>query len=234
MMTLNQIAMAFYATFITNYYGYKLAHSHSSQEKKAIRTAYSKRVLEKLKLEIKVLNPEKIPKSGQFLLASNHRSVIDPLIIEVATQESTIFGHWISKKELYNSLFFGLFVRNAGTILLDRENSQMGSFFTEIKEAIKNGDSIYIFPEGTRNKSTNELGEFKDGSRLITAKNRLDILPLYIRTNADKELMASLKDGKNRRVVEVEFGEIISYKEKSKTLYEHYTEQFNIRQGELK
>jgi len=230
MMRFNQIAMAFYATFITNYYGYKLSRSHSSQEKKAIRTAYSKRLLEKLKLEVKVLNPEKIPKNGQFLLVSNHRSVIDPLIIEVATQESAIFGHWISKKELYNSLFFGLFVRNAGTILLDRENSQMGSFFTEIKEAIKNGDSIYIFPEGTRNKSTKELGEFKDGSRLITVKNRLDILPLYIRTNADKELEASLKDGKNRRVIEVEFGEIISYKEKSQTLQEHYMQQFNIIQ----
>jgi 1-acyl-sn-glycerol-3-phosphate acyltransferase len=106
----------------------------------------------------------------------------------------------------------------------------MGSFFTEIKEAIKNGDSIYIFPEGTRNKSTKELGEFKDGSRLITVKNRLDILPLYIRTNADKELEASLKDGKNRRVIEVEFGEIISYKEKSQTLQEHYMQQFNIIQ----
>jgi 1-acyl-sn-glycerol-3-phosphate acyltransferase len=230
MMRFNQIAMAFYATFITNYYGYKLSRSHSSQEKKAIRTAYSKRLLEKLKLEVKVLNPEKIPKNGQFLLVSNHRSVIDPLIIEVATQESTIFGHWISKKEQYNSLFFGLFVRNAGTILLDRENSQMGSFFTEIKEAIKKGDSIYIFPEGTRNKSTKELGEFKDGSRLITVKNRLDILPLYIRTNADRELESSLKDGKNRRVIEVEFGEIISYKEKSQTLQEHYMQQFNIIQ----
>lgn len=227
-MTFNQIKMAIYATYITNYYGYKLTKAQTSQEKKKIRTEYSHRLLSKLKLEVKVLNPEKIPKEGQYLLASNHRSVIDPLIIEIATENSTIFGHWISKKELYNSFFFGLFVRNAGTILLDREKSQMGGFFADIKEATKSGDSIYIFPEGTRNKSEHELGEFKDGSRIIAVKNRLDILPVYIRTNADKELMSSLKDGEQTRTIEIEIGDIISYKDKSESLEESFYKQFHI------
>ena len=57
------------------------------------------------------------------------RSIIDPPIIEVALKHTTIFGPWISKKELYNSFFFGLFVRNAGSILLDREKSQMRNNF---------------------------------------------------------------------------------------------------------
>ena len=227
-MTFNQIKMAIYATYITNYYGYKLTKAKSAMEKKRIRTEYSDVLLSKLKLRVKVNNIEKLPKEGQYLLASNHRSVIDPLIIELATQNTKLFGHWISKKELYNSFFFGLFVRNAGTILLDREQSQMGGFFADIKSAVNAGDSIYIFPEGTRNKSKNELGEFKDGSRLIAVKNRLDILPIYIKTNADKELMASLKDGEHHRVIEVDIGDIISYKEKSKTLQEAFYEQFNI------
>jgi len=227
-MTFNQIKMALYATYITNYYGYKLTKASTSQEKKQIRTEYSDLLLSKLKLKVKVINPQKIPKEGQYLLVSNHRSVIDPLIIELATQNSSIFGHWVSKKELYNSFFFGLFVRNAGTILLDREKSQMGGFFADIKEAVHSGDSIYIFPEGTRNKSEETLGEFKDGSRLIAVKNRLDILPVLIKTNADKELMASLKDGETDRVIEVEIGDVISYKDKSKTLQETFYEQFNI------
>lgn len=227
-MTFNQIKMALYATYITNYYGYKLTKASSSQEKKRIRTLYSKVLLDKLKLHVKVKNPQKIPAEGQFLLISNHRSVIDPLIIELATQNSTLFGHWISKKELYNSFFFGLFVQNAGTILLDRENSQMGTFFSEIKEQVKAGDSIYIFPEGTRNKSEKILGEFKDGSRIIAIKNRLNILPIFIKTNADKELISSLKDGKKQGIIEVEFGDIISYKEKSLSLEETYKKAFDI------
>lgn len=231
-MTFNQIKMAVYATFLTNYYGLRLKFAPDSKAKKVLRTQYSLRLLNKLKLDIRVFNEEKLPRDGQYLLVSNHRSVIDPLIIEVATQKSNIFGHWISKKELYNSFFFGLFVRNAGTILLDRQKSQMGSFFTEIKNALSGGDSIYIFPEGTRNKGTQELGEFKDGSRLISLKNRLDILPVYIKTNADKALMDSLHDGTQHRTIEIYFGDIISYKEKSDSLQSLYSKQFSILTNE--
>ena len=231
-MTFNQIKMAIYATYITNFYGYKLRKVTTGSDRKRIRTEYSNVLLKKLKIEVKVLNPEKVPSSGQYLLVSNHRSVIDPLIIELATQNSTIFGHWISKKELYNSFFFGLFVKNAGTILVDRDKASMAGFFSDIKQCVKSGDSIYIFPEGTRNKSDKEIGEFKDGSRIIAVKNRLDILPVYIKTNADQELMSSLKDGKNPRVIEVEFGDIISYRDKSLTLEERYNKQFNIKTSE--
>lgn len=220
--------MALYATYLTNYYGFKLRKISDPQEKKSLRLDYAKTLLSKLKLNIKVINEDKIPKDGQFLLVSNHRSVIDPLIIEIAIQNTTLFGHWISKKELYNSFFFGIFVRNAGAILLDREKSSMGNFFTDIKKSTKQGDSIFIFPEGTRNKSDKSLGEFKDGSRIIAVKNRLNMLPVYIRSNANAQLMNSLKDGEGERTVEIEIGDIIEYKDKSKTLEEAYKSQFNI------
>ena len=220
--------MAIYATYITNDYGFKLKKAQTSTEKKLLRTEYSSVLLAKLKLDIKVTNPQKIPKDGQFLLLCNHRSVIDPLIIEIATQKSNIFGHWISKKELYNSFFFGTFVQNAGTILLDRDASQMGGFFADIKECVKKGDSIYIFPEGTRNKTDKDITEFKDGSRIIAVKNRLNFLPVFIRTNTNDQLMSSLKDGKEHRIIEVEFGDIIEYKDRSIPLQEAYKKQFNL------
>lgn len=231
-MTFNQIKMALYATFITNYYGYKLKKSSSSQEKKKLRISYALQLLKKLNLEIKVINPHKIPLAGQYLLASNHRSVIDPLIVEIALKNSSILGHWIAKKELYNSFFFGLFVRNGGAVLLDREKSNMGSFFAEIKKVVSQGDSIFIFPEGTRNKSEHAVSEFKEGSRLIAVKNRLDTLPIYIKTNADKALMESLQGKAITRVIEVEIGDVISYKDKSKSLEESFYTQFNISKGE--
>ena len=227
-MTFNQIKMALYATFLTNYYGFKLKKTAISQEKKSLRLAYAKALLGKLKLNIKVINEDKIPKSGQFLLISNHRSVIDPLIIEIALQNSSILGHWISKKELYNSFFFGVFVRNGGAVLLDRDKSNMSSFFSDIKKCTKKGDSIFIFPEGTRNKSEKELGEFKSGSQIIAIKNRLNMLPVFIRSNANNQLMSSLKDGKEERTIEIEIGDIIEYKDKSRTLEEAYKLQFNL------
>lgn len=227
-MKFNQIKMALYATFLTNYLGYKLKKANSSKEKKELRLLYAKTLLGKLKLDIKIINEDKLPKDGQYLLLSNHRSVIDPLIVEIALEHSSIFGHWISKKELYNSFFFGLFVRNAGTILLDRENSKMGTFFSDIKERTKVGESIFIFPEGTRNKTDADLGEFKDGSKIIAVKNRLNILPLYIHNQANEKLMDSLKDGKLHRTIEIEIGDIIDYKDKSMPLVDSYKKQFNL------
>ena len=221
--------MAIYATYLTNYYGFKLKKTKDSKEKKQLRIEYASRLLGKLNIDISVINKEKLPQDGQFLLVSNHRSVIDPLIVEIATQDSDLYGHWIAKKELYNSFFFGTFVRNGGTILLDRDSSQMGEFFSDIKQCVKAGDSIYIFPEGTRNKAGTELGEFKEGSRIIAVKNRLPMLPVFIRTQANDVLMSSLKDEKKQRTIEIEIGDIIDYKDKSMTLEEAYKKQFDIR-----
>lgn len=221
--------MALYAAYLTNVYGFKLKQKTSFEDKKLLRIEYANGLLGKLGININVINPEKLPKDGQFLLASNHRSVIDPLIVELTTQNSNIFGHWISKKELYNSFFFGLFVRNGGSILLDREASKMGGFFSDIKECVKKGSSIYIFPEGTRNKSENDLGEFKEGSRIIAIKNRLPILPIYIRSNANTILMSALKDGKQTQTIDVEVGDIIDFKDKSMSLEEAFKKRFNLK-----
>lgn len=221
--------MAVYATYLTNYYGFKLKKAADSHEKKRLRIEYSTRLLQKLDLHIKVINEEKLPQDGQFLLVSNHRSVIDPLIIELATQKTNLFGHWVSKKELYNSFFFGLFVRNGGSILLDRDASNMSQFFADVKSCVAEGNSVYIFPEGTRNKSDSELGEFKEGSRIIAVKNRLPMLPIFIRSQANDALMSSLKDEKKPRTIEVEIGDIIDYKDKTMTLEEAYKKQFNIQ-----
>lgn len=227
-MTFNQIKMALYATYLTNYYGYKIKKSDDYTQMKSLRIEYAKRLLEKLDLKIKIINPEKIPKDGKYLLVSNHRSVIDPLVIDTALKESQILGYWIAKKELYNSFFFGLFVRNAGTVLLNREKAHMKSFMSDIKDVVKQGHSIFIFPEGTRNKSTSELEEFKEGSKIIALKNRLDILPVYIRDNADDLLKASLENGIKDGIIEIEIGDIISYRDKSGTLEQQYKREFSI------
>lgn len=196
-------------------------------EIKRLRLAYSHAQLDALDITLKLENAEKLPQNGQYIVLINHRSIIDPPIVEVALGETKIFGPWISKKELYNSFFFGLFVRNAGSILLDREKSQMSGFFAEIKEAVKRGESIFIFPEGTRNKTDKPLTKFKEGSRVIALKNRLPILPLYIKTNADKVLKNTLNDSALSQEVTVVVGDIIDYRDKT-NLETRYREMFSL------
>ncbi len=226
-MTFNAIKQGIYGLYLTNSFGYRLKKIDKPAEKKRVRLAYSHAQLKALNISIKVENKEKLPKDGQYILLVNHRSIIDPPIVEATLKDTDIFGPWISKKELYNSFFFGLFVRNAGSILLDREKSQMGGFFKDIKESVKLGQSIFIFPEGTRNKEEKPLGTFKEGTRIIALKNRIPILPLYIKTNAQKALENSLNDKNLSQEIIVVIGDTIDYKDK-KNLELAYREMFDI------
>lgn len=229
LVTLNTIKQLFYGLYLTNSFGYRLSKINDPMEVKRLRLAYSQAQLDALHVSVKVENPEKLPQEGQYLIVANHRSIIDPPIIEVALKDTKIFGPWISKKELYNSFFFGLFVRNAGSILLDREKSQMSGFFAETKEAVKRGESIFIFPEGTRNKTDRALTTFKEGSRLIALKNRLPILPVYIKTDADKVLKNALNDSKLAQEVTIVIGDVIDYKEKT-SLETIYRKMFSLEE----
>lgn len=213
-MNFKKIKLAIYSLLLTNWYGFKLRGIKTPVEKKQLRIRYSRKLMAKLGLVIEIKNPEKIPAEGQYLVLANHRGVIDPVIVELALADTELFGLWIAKKELYNSPFFGLFVRNAGAILLDREQSQMRGFFSEIKSAVKEGNSILIFPEGTRNKSEKSLLDFKEGFRIIALKNRLPILPVYIETHSDKVLDNAL-NGKHHQTISIVIGDLINYKEKA-------------------
>lgn len=216
-----------YGMYLTNSYGLRLKLTQDPQKKKRLRIAYSQAQLSVLGIKVKVKNPENLPRDGQYLLVSNHRSVIDPLIIELALKDTNLFGLWISKKELYNSPFFGLFVRNAGGVLIDREKSQMSGFFAEVKKGVQAGHSIYIFPEGTRNKTDEPVSKFKEGSRIIALKNKLPILPVYIEQNADEVLRKSMKEGIKDQEISIVIGKEISYRAKG-DLETLYREEFGL------
>ncbi|WP_404317866.1 lysophospholipid acyltransferase family protein [Malaciobacter canalis] len=226
-MNLKKIKMAIYAMYLTNKYGIKLKKTKTSKEKMDLRLNYSEELLSKLNIKVQIENKEKIPTQGQYLLISNHRSIIDPLIIEQTLKNSDIKGYWVAKKELYNSSFFGTFTRNAGTILLDRESNNMSSFFKKTKEVVKNNHSIFIFPEGTRNKENTPISSFKEGSRIIALKNRLDILPVYIKSNANDVLKEAIEKRTENLIIEIKIGDIISYKDKT-PLEENYKKQFSL------
>jgi len=211
-MTFNIIKQAIYGLYSTNFYGYKLKKIDSPTEIKRLRLEYSQKQLQRLNIKVKIQNDEKLPKTGQFLVVCNHRSIIDPPIVEVALAQTEIFG---------------VFVRNAGSILLDRQKAQMSGFFADIKEAVKRGESIFIFPEGTRNKTEHSLTTFKEGSRIIALKNRLPILPIYIQTHANELLQKSLKDTHAIHEINIVIGDVIDYKDKT-NLEENYRKIFSL------
>lgn len=227
-MILHQIRIAVYSLYLTNKFGFIFKKISDAVEVTKVRLEYAETLLGRLKISIEVKGTEKIEQNGQYLIISNHRSIIDPLIIEIALKNKGIHGLWVAKKELYNSFFFGKFTRNAGSILLDRESNQISGFFKDVKKNVAQGNTICIFPEGGRNKTDAPLAPFKDGSQLIAMKNRLPILPIFIKTNSNEVLMEAIKHNPNDLNISVEIGDVIDYKDRSKTLEESYRQQFNI------
>jgi len=225
-LNLKQIQIAIYSLFLTNKFGFKLNKAKTNAGKKKLRLEYAVSLFSKLNIEIVVSGLDKVDPNGQYLLLSNHRSIIDPCVIEMALKDTNIFGLWVAKKELYNSFFFGKFVRNGGSILLDRGSNNMSKFFKDIKQSVSNDASIFIFPEGTRNVQGTDLTEFKKGTQLIAVKNKLPILPVYIRTNANTVLKTAIKKRDQTLSIEVEFGDVIDYKDRSMDLEQAYRKMF--------
>lgn len=227
-MLLNQIKISIYALFLTNKFGLKLRKVSNAAEVTKIRLEYAEVLLSRLNISVEVKGTEKIDQGGQYLIISNHRSIIDPLIVEIALKNKGVNGLWIAKKELYNSFFFGTFTRNAGSILLDRDSKQMNSLFKDIKTNVEQGYSICIFPEGSRNKDDATLSVFKNGSQIIAMKNSLQILPVFIKPNSNAVLMESIKNNSKDLNVTIEIGDLIDYKDRSRTLEESYKHRFNL------
>ena len=110
MFTLNQITNAVYATYLTNKYGFKVRRVSSSEDLKRLRIEYAQTLMDRLHISVQVKGGEKITGSGPYLLVSNHRSVIDPLIIELAREIAISLGiGW--RKKSYIIRFFSVCLR---------------------------------------------------------------------------------------------------------------------------
>lgn len=124
----------------------------------------------------KVLHRERLPK-GKVIATSNHYSNLDPLVQFVQFRR---FFRFLGKKELCKNKFTAWFFRNLGMIVVDRE-SVSPSTYKEIMSNLKKNRTIFIYPEGTRNKSGDEnLGDVKNGVITFASKGECDIVPMVI------------------------------------------------------
>jgi 1-acyl-sn-glycerol-3-phosphate acyltransferase len=133
-----------------------------------------------IKLEISGL--ENIPKGKALIFAANHQGAADILIVLAALPTTFRFA---IKKELFKIPIFGWYLHKAGYFPIDRKLILSAYRMVEnIIDYIKAGESILIFPEGTRTK-TGALGEFKRGSLLAALKSGAPIVPLAISGSFD-------------------------------------------------
>ena len=137
----------------------------------------SKKILTKLYIDtlgIKIKCNIPIP-SGQFIIISNHKSYIDPLIILHFVDCIPLAKIEVSKWPL-----IGFTLKLFGVLFVERNNLSSRKNATDlIKNHIYNGYSILIFPEGTTSNFSKTL-PFKNGPFIISTKTNCPILPVAI------------------------------------------------------
>lgn len=134
-------------------------------------------------VSVTVIGEENIPDEA-VLFIGNHRSYFD--IVLTYSRCKRLTGY-VAKKEVQKVPFLSVWMQYLYCLFLDRENAKEGlKTILKAIEYVKNGISIFIFPEGTRNKGEElSLLPFKDGAFRIATKTGCPIVPVSLNNTAD-------------------------------------------------
>lgn len=125
---------------------------------------------------VKVEGKENIPRDRNCVLMGNHQSMLDPLMLALCVMDREI--HFMGKKELWNNKLLGWAFTKVHGFPVDRGNMDMAAIRTAMN-VLKDGDTLGIFPEGTRSK-TGHMQPLLGGASLLALRSGSDVVPVYI------------------------------------------------------
>ena len=152
---------------------------------------------------------ENIPRKGGAILAINHVSYLDFAIAGTGALPAHRYVRFMAKKEIFDNKIAGPLMRGMHHINVDRSNGS-ASFVTALR-ALKSGEIIGIFPEGTISTSF-EIKALKSGAVRLAAGAGVPIIPTIVwggQRVYTKGVKPNFKRGKTP--VSVSFGAAISY-----------------------
>ena len=130
-------------------------------------------------LDLIVTGTENIPAPGSgFMMYGNHQGLFD--VVAIAATCPTPLGA-VLKKELQGIPFVQQVIDCTKSYPMDREDVRQSlTVIQNVTEEVKNGRNYIIFPEGTRSKNGNTLGDFHGGSFRCAIKAKCPIVPVVL------------------------------------------------------
>ena len=148
---------------------------------------------------------ENIPREGGAILAMNHVGYLDFALIGTAALPVNRYVRFMAKKEIFENKIAGPLMRGMHHISVDR-SSGSASFVAALR-ALKSGEIVGIFPEGTISVSF-ELKEFKSGAVRLAMGAGVPVIPAVVWGSQriwTKKVKRNLK--RNKFPISVTFGE---------------------------
>ncbi len=145
---------------------------------------------------------ENVPKTGAYIVSGNHRSIVDFMIVGMVSRRRL---RYLGKDSVWEAKWFVPIANTLGGIPVARGTADRESMSRCI-EALRGGEPLVLFPEGTR-KEGPVIEELFDGVSYIAIKAGVPILPLGIGGSA--KVMPKGKWIPRRRKVTVLIGEPI-------------------------
>lgn len=130
----------------------------------------------KLIFNAKHINPHNLPKDGAYIIAANHISAIDPIIVAIGQKHRAV--HFMAKAELFRNKFLNWFFLSIGCFPVERGKKDVSSV-KHFEKVVEDGEVMGIFIEGTRSK-TGEFLKPKNGASLIAFHTKTPVIPVCI------------------------------------------------------
>ncbi len=128
-------------------------------------------------VKVTVTGLENIDGQGPYIFASNHQGWFD---IFAALGKLPVRFSWLAKEELFKMPILGQAMNKAGYIPIDRKDHRKAlASMNRAAQAIRQGTSVFIFPEGTRS-TDGVIRDFKKGGFVLAAKSQQPIVPISI------------------------------------------------------
>ena len=187
-------------------------------------TQISLGLLLKVLFRIKVVGLDNIPETGAFLLASNHRSYLDPILISILTYRKLFF---LGKKELFTNTLFARILKGINVIPLSREGLDRAALKEALK-ALHKRKGLVVFPEGTRSLD-GRLGAGKGGVAMLSIGGKVPVIPVFVK-GSEIALPQSADFIRAGARIKVIFGKkitppIVTHRADKKLAYQEFTDK---------
>lgn len=124
----------------------------------------------------RVKGGDRLPEKGGVIIASNHVSYADPLVIGTWSPRMV---HFLAKRELFSNPLIRALLRLLGAVPVRRGMVERTTL-RQVEEILREGNTIVVFPEGTRSRDC-VVRDARPGIGLIAATADVPVVPLYLR-----------------------------------------------------